>query len=166
MKLPAYGRALLAQRERGEHPPLVWVIYGSDWRRGSWARLPRLCVGEDYSPGTYDWSVLSGIPAGIVWRQGEKVHELAAEVARATAPVMVHFMGTGEWPYAIGRAVHHDVCTFLYGAREYPELAALWSVDDERDYLARERAWEEALLLDLKNNTNSSAHGRPNAAAV
>ena len=87
--LPPFGRALLTQRQRGQHPERVWIIYGRDcWERRP-TDAPVLCVPDDYAPGRYDWSLLAGLPADIVWRDGGFIHALAAEVAQFAAPVNV-----------------------------------------------------------------------------
>lgn len=148
--LPAYGAGLKNARDRGQHPERVWVIYGNDW-----ARRPdgaaSVCVGEDYEPSRINWAVLAGLPAHVVWRSGERICEIVAEVAYYAAPVVVHFFGTGEWPREQGKAYQEPAEMFLYPARHWPEIATLWTDEREADYLAREAAWRQAMIEDALN---------------
>lgn len=144
-RYPAFGRQLYHARARGQHPPRAWVIYGEHCFARRPAGAPSLCVDLDYRSHTLDWSILVGLPAHVVWRDGERIRELVAEVAYFAAPVTVHFISAGLWPYAPGQAVQMPAEDFLYCAAID---GSLWSPALEADYLARTREWECALIED------------------
>ncbi len=57
-KLPAYGKALLAERRAGRHPLLLRVVYGDDWSVPG----PKICIKPaDYQPGVFDLCVAAGL---------------------------------------------------------------------------------------------------------
>lgn len=161
--LPPFGRALLNQRQRGQHPDRVWVIYGNDcWNRKP-VDAPVLCVPGDYVPLRYDWSLLAGVPADIVYRDGEFIHALAAEVARFAAPVNVCYRLDGFETIDIvgffGSATAREpVDAFLCMERSRPCVDAIWTRDAEIDYLARSWAWLAAAAEDRL------AHGQRQSA--
>lgn len=72
-KLPAYGAALLTARRTGEHPRCVHLIYGNNWRAElscSWRAMPGehpmvALKPEDYTPGAYDFAVLTGVHVAV-----------------------------------------------------------------------------------------------------
>lgn len=131
LKLPAYGRELLQQREAGQHPARVVVIYGDDWRPPN-EQDRRVCVGSDYAPGVYDWSLLAGLPVTLLTRHTALMCELAAEVAAHAAPVEVHSQ-RGAFPVEM----------ILY--RNHPG----WPGVAEDDYRARLAEWDAAHIEDI-----------------
>lgn len=154
LKLPAYGRELLRKRERGAHPLFVKLIYGDEWGRRD-PKVPRVCVDEGYAPGMYDWHVLAGVAVEIVWRSGERICELAAEVAQVAVPVTIYHTVPDEW----ARGDKVDIVTFLYANRDHPELARLWSRQAQEDYQARESAYYRAALADAGITNEDGANG-------
>lgn len=153
MKLPPYGRDLLALRDRGVCPDLVTVFYGDDcWKawRAREARDSCLCMpAADYQPGLFDWEPVAGLPTDIVLLSHDKAQALAAEIAGWTAPVTV-----------TAGLVTKPVETFLYSPAC---VTRLWSADEEGDYLARESAYWAALLADREARENHGRRTRPAA---
>ena len=98
MKLPAFGKSLLAARFQGGHPELIQVIYGEDWtpHRND---CPLLAVKPaQFAPGIYDWRCVAGVPVEVYDRAAEpadweraSVCFLAAEVAEWAAAVRIFF---------------------------------------------------------------------------
>lgn len=112
LKLPAYGKALLAARRAGRHPAVVVVVYGQDWSvPGVWARLavkPGAALG-------LDWRCVAGVGVQVLDRstaaeddydaQGNReVFFLLGEIARYAAcvavetpePLFAHQQGRGQ----------------------------------------------------------------------
>lgn len=95
-KLPAYAKALLAERRAGNHPLRVQVIVGQPWRP-KLAGVPMLALNaEEWAPGTFDWTACAGVAVEIIDRgmaragkSWQELAQLAAEIARYAAPVMV-----------------------------------------------------------------------------
>ena len=157
LKLPPYAKPLLQERLAGKHPARVWVIRGDGKDR--WDRrpvdAPCLCVGEDFAAGMYDWTIVAGVPVDVVWRSGEGIYDLVAELAHQTAPVTIHFVGDGTWPYEPGRAYRLSALEFLFGR---------WPKEAERDYLDRENEYYAAVLADIPAQENHADGERPSAA--
>ena len=78
LKLPAYGKALLARRRAGEHPLCVHLIIGNDWRAPcvcTWCALgdmhPLLAIKpEDCQPGRFAWGLTAGLNVVLFDQQG------------------------------------------------------------------------------------------------
>ncbi len=162
--LPPLGRQLLFARKRGQHPARVWVLYGDDcWQRQP-TDAPVLCVPGDYTPGRYNWSLLAGVPADIVWRGGEWIHALAAEVAMFAAPVNVHYRLHGFDTVTLmgffgGGTQTEPVDAFLFLERWRTGVASIWTDDAEADYRDRENAWYASAVEDCLS------HGRQKQTA-
>lgn len=161
-KLPAYGKALLAQRRGGNHPLTVTLVYGDDWSAG---REPRVCLKpEDYAPGRFDFGVLAGTKV-VVLDQGiaaagppevEHFHALLGELADADAVVFV------EWPESSGCApMTADVIARC--ERSGPAWPSWWSDELEARHTANWIAWLEDVSRVVKNRCFDS--GRERAAA-
>lgn len=116
-KLPAFGGRLRDQRRRGTHPPCVHLIYGYKWRAapscGVYAAMipgphPELAIKpDDYTPGIYDFGVVSGLQVCVFDQVGEAAwHEdvvfgpyrapffrfwqLIGELAEFAADIVIH----------------------------------------------------------------------------
>ena len=141
-KLPPYGRAVLDARDaavaRGGTLELVRVFYGSDcWQQAKDA-TPALCVpAQEYAPGKYDWMPVAGLPVELVWLDGDQALALAAEIASVAAPVTVT---VNDRP--------RSLTDFLFTALRQPQ-PSLWSVENEADYLRRERLYQRFMAADL-----------------
>jgi hypothetical protein len=166
IRLPAGGRELLHARERGEHPARVFVIFGEDWGRRP-THAPSVCIGAPWRPGETDWSVLAGVPAHVVLRgtglapalERLRTSELIAEIARAAAPVVVHFIaGEDWWPYEAGQAYQVDAAEWLHVERSRPELASLWNAAACADYEARVREYLTT-LAGGEESMGAARHG-------
>ncbi len=152
-KLPAYGRQLKRQRDSGQHPDRVWVLCGDDW-----GRRPRnevsLCVEAGYRVGTYDWSLVAGVPVHVVERGDVDAVRLAAEIARFATSVTIHWRaGPDEVFCQAGRARQEDISDIAWcqrqqvdGVLRWPDW---WSDTLESEYRARRKAWHRALVEDL-----------------
>jgi len=138
LKLPPYGRELLAAREGGQSPKQIIIVYGAT----CWRERPKgessVCVDESYEPYTYDWSIVAGVPTRVHWLSGEHIYDLVAEVAKVTAPVSV-------------MAPRHDWCSASHFLHECVGKwrSALWNDEADRDYREREAEFDSALLNDL-----------------
>lgn len=150
-KLPPYGAKLLKQRNARVTPARVWVIFGRD----CWERLPvnapTIAISDEtFAPGLYDWTPVVGVPVHLVWRSGpkEKAMPLVAELAQATAPVVVHFFGDGDFPYTAGQPFQIDAEEFLYEMQRFglDPGSTCWSAHAAEDYNAR--WWEYHAALD------------------
>lgn len=141
-KPPAYARGLCDLLYRREYPEYVVVYYGRDWQRRP-QRVPSVCVGADYLPGQYDWSVLAGLRVHVVIHCGDQQFALVAEIASLTAPVLV--VPTGN---AIDEPGQRRADDYLFVVRGDPMLSTLWSADIEADYVTRENAYYLALAAD------------------
>ncbi|HKQ24115.1 MAG TPA: hypothetical protein VJT81_06700 [Burkholderiales bacterium] len=65
MKLPAFGKSLLAARQKDRHPEAIQVIYGEDWTPAR-EDVPLLAVKpEQFAPGIYDWRGVAGVPVEV-----------------------------------------------------------------------------------------------------
>lgn len=98
MKLPPFGKSLLAARAQGLHPEVVQVIFGEDWKPAL-DHAPLLAVKpEQYAPGLYDWRLVSGVQVRLYERASwpdcwarSALGLLTGELAEWSAPVTVHF---------------------------------------------------------------------------
>jgi len=152
-RLPPFGRELARRRDRGDHPPRVWVIVGDDWGRRPHDG-PSLCVPASYQPKSYEWSVLAGLPVHVV-RRGEAAFErIAGEIAVHAAPVVVHWIaGVDEWPYFAGAPAQEDVSDMAFALRKpvdgrwtWPDW---WSDALDADYQRRRQRYLRALVVDV-----------------
>lgn len=144
LKLPAYGRVLLDQRELGHHPRLINVWYGDRW----WDRpkdAPCLCVGLDYTHGVFDWGVVAGVPVHVLWRGGRRVWRLAAELAEYAPSVVVY---TGRGPVTV-----ETLLAPRFGRRRRHPL---WSIAAENNFKERQAHYYAAMLEQLQQE---AAHG-------
>lgn len=142
-KPPAYTRVLRDLLYRREYPEYVVVYYGHDWKRRP-QHVPSVCVGVDYAPFVYDWSVLAGLRVHVVVDCGAQHFALVAEIAAVTAPVLV--VPTGKAIDEPGRRA--DEYLFCASGRCDATLAALWSPEIEADYIEREAAYYLAMAAD------------------
>lgn len=140
--MPAFGRPLLQRRMSGDHPRRVYVVYGDDWGRRP---TPSVCVKGDWAPHRIDWTPIVGVQTHILWRSGERIRELAAEIAAEAPMVWVHWIEQG-------REVEMDVEALLFDAYHRTELARLWSPEAQADYQARNAEYYAAILADLKDS--------------
>ena len=155
-RLPAFGRALARSRDRGDHPPRIWVIVGNDWGRRP-HDAPSLCVAADTRPGIYDWSVLTGLPVHVVRRGEARFAWVAGEIAVHAAPVIAHWVaGPDEWPYAPGAPAQEDVADMAFAWRRpvggqwtWPEW---WNEALEVDYHRRRQRYLRALARDRRES--------------
>lgn len=141
-KPPAYTRALRDLLDRREYPEYVVVYYGHDWKRRP-KHVPSVCVGADYAPFVYDWSVLAGLRVHLVIDCGVQHFALVAELAAVTAPVLVAPTGS-----AIDEPGQRRADEYLFCASGDATLAALWSAEIEADYVEREAAYYLAMAAD------------------
>lgn len=103
MKLPAFGKSLLAAREQDRHPELIQVIYGEDWTPAR-DDAPLLAVKpEHFAPGIYDLRLVAGVPVDVYDRapwpndwDRAGVCFLAAELAVWSGKVELH-SSDGSW---------------------------------------------------------------------
>jgi hypothetical protein len=152
-RLPPFGRELARRRDRGDHPPRVWVIVGDDWGRRP-PDGPSLCVPASYQPKSYDWSVLAGLPVHLVRRGEASFGWVAGEIAVHAAPVVAHWeAGLDEWPYAPGAHAQEDVADMAFALRRPVDGRWTWPVwwSDvlDGDYQRRRQRYLRALALDL-----------------
>lgn len=89
--LPAYARAIVQARERGDHPPLVSVLYVTTWFRSVVLPQQVQVMAEEYRAGRYDFYWCAGVPVIAVNydRDASEFAALVVELARVTAPVFV-----------------------------------------------------------------------------
>jgi len=97
-KLPAYAKSIVAERDLGHHPDLIWVFFGNDWSR----RLPNsVCIRPaDYQPGVFRFGWTGGVRINVVERDEVEADErdavrLAIEIAKHTAPVFLCWLDAG-----------------------------------------------------------------------
>ena len=135
MKLPAFGKPLLASRQQDQHPEVIQVIYGEDWTPAR-EDAPLLAVKPDqFAPGIYDWRCVAGVPVELHHRAAMPldwaragVCLLAAELAVWSPVVNIHFSDgrrdhvsllaracrvSGRWPVWWSEALEFD-----YGRRQ------------------------------------------------
>lgn len=140
LKLPPYGRELLTARESGNHPNEIVVVYGA----ACWQSRPdgavSVCVDESYQHGVYDWSLLAGVPARVIWLSGENVFDLVAEVASVTAPVIVETQRNQT-----------IAPNFLWEYRG-KWRSILWNQELDDSYYETEHAYHLALLADIQGD--------------
>lgn len=143
MKLPAFGKSLLAARFQGGHPEVIQVIYGEDWTPAR-EDAPLLAVKpEQFAPGMYDWRCVAGVPVDLHHRADMPldwaragVCFLAAELAVWSPAVNIYFRDgsaealwslacacrvSGRWPIWWSESLDFD-----YGRRQeayFTELA-------------------------------------------
>lgn|SRR3989337_3176694 len=138
-KLPPYGRALLAARDaaaaRRECLEPVCVFYGADPWRHAKDCLSIIMPAQEYETGKYDWTLIAGLKIEVIWIGGDRVQELAAEIAAHAAPVTI-----------ITKGKKRDVADFLFTYRPRP---CWWSIEDEADYERRARLYNRFLAADL-----------------
>jgi hypothetical protein len=100
LKLPAYGKQLLNARRLGQHPLVVHVIYGEEWRPGErcgaeceGAEHPRLAVRpSEFQPWTIDWHVVTGCKVVVfesMFDRRRNFYDLLGELGRFAGPVHV-----------------------------------------------------------------------------
>jgi hypothetical protein len=152
--IPAYGRELIALRDRGAHPDLVVICYASRFAvqraREFAARLdaphPLIATDDQVRFGSIGWWLLRGLGAAVLNAEGARAHvptfsRLVADVAREAAPVLVfHDQHGGHWG--------SDASEFLWCQRftaHAPDgWPAGWSDELDQGYLARLRRRAEA----------------------
>lgn len=169
MRLPAYGRALAADRAAGRHPREIWVAWAEQW--GPFVRMKRmepeerlLCVRPaEFGRGLYDWRVCAGVPVLVMWADSPAPDWLLVELAAITAPVRLWWrQDLAEWPYEAGERYMVDAGEYLEGLRaegaartasggpeattlresldRYDALAHRWECAQVRQHLARGEA--------------------------
>lgn len=153
VKLPAYGKQLLAARRSGTHPAVVVVVYGQDWSvPGVWARLavkPKAALG-------LNWHCVAGVGVQVLDRstaaeddydeQGNReLFFLLGEIARHAAgvqvrtpePLFAHQSGGGE--------AHADVlawCSRRWDAQARRMVwPAWWSQETDRIHIRNFELW-------------------------
>lgn len=105
LKLPAYGKQLLADRRAGKHPHIVTLIYGERWQDRA---RPLIAIKpEDYAPGKFDFRLVAGVCVHLIDQAGGandcdayvrppvygKFYELLRELGAVGAFVVVYFSG-------------------------------------------------------------------------
>jgi len=131
--LPPYAKALQRERDQGRHPWEVFVAYSRTWRvRLGESLEPYLFVpADDYQPGTYEFSVLAGLPVHLVlFEQDDRVAALAAEIGRYAAPVLLYYRA-GD-----GRLSQRELAEWLFCQRWVDAQGWHWPV-----------GWNDALDL-------------------
>lgn len=89
---PAYAKAVIRERDLGNHPERIWVIFGNDWGRRP---AVSVCVRPgDYTPGAFDWRWCGGVSVNVVERDKVDAEDrdsvqLSIEIAKFTAPVFI-----------------------------------------------------------------------------
>lgn len=144
LKLPAYGRQLLALRESGNHPESISILYGSEWSARANLRAPVLCVDESFEPGVYDWTLVVFVPVSIHLLSNKNCFDLVAEIALIAAPVTV-VSASGLIATAPG---------FLYH-RKNSWRSSLWGAEQDAAYEKRAAEYYDALLADLSASSVS-----------
>jgi len=140
----------MAARQAGQHPALVWVIYGDDWGRRP-AGAPSVCLKGADRPEQYDWAVLAGVPVHVVPRVGAGCGlRLAAEIARVAAPVVLHWVaGEEDWPNAPGRPAQAELAEAMLTERvRLGDWPAYWSGALQQDYDRRRERYQAAVIAD------------------
>lgn len=160
LKLPAYGKQLLAARRAGDDPLVVHVIYGENWRdeptclwQCKGAAHAKICLKPaDYQPGLYDFHLVTGLQVALFdqprasFAEDDKIFDLIGEIGRWSADLHVYVAGE-EWPPSASRLAH--------GRRNYRHVhdAAAnhgwprwWSNEIEQLNEQRRQDWLEAAL--------------------
>lgn len=159
-KLPAYARALLEARRRGEHPEVVNLCYGDRWRAVS---APSIAIDpKEYEPGKYDFHVLAGLKVVVVDQLAGgfeidetvsppvfgKFFDLLREVAAFDTWIVI------EWPQNI-EPRHQDACDVAWTWRRRDPAAgkvvwpAWWSEEINEMQFRRARQ----CLREMANHT-------------
>jgi hypothetical protein len=146
VKLPAFGKSLLAARFQGGHPELIQVIYGEDWapERND---CPLLAVKADqFAPGLFDWRCVAGVPVLLVNRS-----EMPRDWARAGVCFLAGELA--QWsPYVefcFSDGTGGMVSTLAYCCRVAGRWPAWWSERLEADYGRRQKTYFAGLLRQL-----------------
>src|SRR3990172_9339507 len=138
MKLPAFGKSLLAARFQGGHPDLIQVIYGDDWAPAR-ADAPLLAVKpSQFAPGIYDWRCVAGIPGEVHHRAAEPelferaaIGFVAAELAEWSPCVELLFSGGQRC----------DAGVLAFACRSGGVWPAWWSERLEAEYGKRQETY-------------------------
>lgn len=171
-RLPAFGRALMERRDRGDHPQSVVVLAGADWSGWRQAEHPlahRLAVMQLVPPDAFDWSICTGLAAFIVPRGMDWVWcwHLAGVLAAYAAPVCVQESGSLSDMWRAGRS--RDVADLALDWRDDLRFGHAhswppwWSERLAADYAAR---WREAEALLACNVAASLSKPPPGWAAA
>jgi len=164
LRLPAYGKALLSARRLGEHPLVVHVIYGEEWRPGEscgteceGAEHPRLAVRpSEFQPWTIDWRVVTGCRVVVfegredMFFRAKNFYELLGELGRFAGPVhMVRSEDSGSVSAADALA-HHLLKT-------YGMWPAWWPIETERINAERRERWFRLSAARLEQRSEAAA---------
>lgn len=141
LKLPAYGKQLVAARRGGALVPVVRVHFGDDWAEPH-QDVPLLIVRpRDYAPGTLDWSSVVGSMVDILdysmpedWQA--PVYFLAGEIARFAAVWIVR--GDDRMTADCAAFWARQVIFRTTGAPAWP---AWWSDEIEAGHAERQSTW-------------------------
>jgi len=149
MKLPPYARQIRAERDRGYHPPRIWVLFGDDWGRRPDSAV---CVRPgEYQPGEYDWSFCAGVPVSVVERTyvsqpARNAMRLAAEIAATTAPVAFHWIaGEDDWPHT--NRAQEDIGDLMWCVMPRSKW---WNKKTEQTYQQRSDLYYAAMRKGVK----------------
>lgn len=152
LKLPAYGKRLLAERRAGRHPLEVNLCYGDRWRE---VAAPLIAIEpKDYEPGKYHFFVLAGLHVVIYdqlaggWDMDPtirpptygKFYDLAAEVAVADAWVTIRWPKGTSPPESDLQALAWE-CRWWSMERRAFQWPPWWSDMLEAKHQARWQAW-------------------------
>lgn len=153
MRYPAYRRALVEARLRGERIWSVRLMVGANWTSASRDRwrtlLPerRLAIkATDYRPGAIEWSCLRNARVAIE-EDGSMdfgaLMRLVAEVAATASPVELECEDiTGGKPI--------DVADLAVGYRLPGRWPPWWSDAQHTDYMRRLHAWYRDLMRAIE----------------
>lgn len=144
-RLPAYGKALLAQRRAGVHPASVRLVFGDDWRG---VAAPRVCVKPgEYRPGVFDWGMLSGLEVRVVVRTDACIGALLAELTRLGAVV---FIAASDNEALLPAPSYAWDCREFDAEQRAMRWPAWWSdaLNDEQNRLYD--AWLDSAVREIK----------------
>ena len=138
MKLPAFGKSLLAARQKGDHPAVIQVIFGEDWTPAR-DDAPLLAVKPaQFAPGIYDWRCVAGVPVDLHHRAAMPEHWdraaigfLASELAEWSPAVNIFFSDGGV----------DGVVGFAFSCRIGARWPAWWSARLEHEYGERQKTY-------------------------
>jgi len=166
LRLPAYGKALLNARRLGEHPLVVHVIYGEEWRPGErcgdgceGASHPRLAVRpSEFEPWTIDWRVVTGCKVVVFdpYETGaarRNFYELLGELGRFAGPVEVYRLeADGRWAWW---STSHVLAAQLWSVNgTWP---AWWPIETERINAERRERWFRLSAAHLEQRSEAAA---------